>query len=153
MIELIDKIIDSFQFFPLNQTIINPRDVVKNQFSQIPYESLTFGRVIGKGGYATVYQGYFFSVSFLCRTWNGKEVALKSFYPGINYELIQKEVNIQQKIRNKYILPLYGIASYKKDNHTEYTLVLELADYSLDVIVRPNANKCFFLFAFECCVG
>ena len=139
--ELFDKIIDSFQFDPSHMTIKDPEDVSKYSYTEIPYEELTFGKPIGKGGYSTVYQGLLFIYSFIPRTWKGMDVAHKVLYTNVNYELIKKETRKKRKIRHKNILPLYGVSRCEKGNQTEYILVLELADYSLDVVTQTYSKK------------
>lgn len=121
-------------------TIIVPGDVSKYSFAEIPYEELVFGQQIGKGGYSTVFKGSFFVSSFMSRSWKGMDVALKVLYSNVDYELIKKETSIQRQICHKNILPLYGVSHFRQ-NQTQYVLVLELADYSLDIVTQTNSKK------------
>lgn len=69
------------------------------------------------------------------------DVALKVLYSNIDYELIKKETSIQRKVCHKNILPLYGVSHFQKDKQTQYILVLELADYSLDIVTQTNTKR------------
>lgn len=105
----------------------------------IPYSSLTFCSSIGGGGYATVYKGYFSLFMITCSIWDDKVVALKKMKENISPALIMKEVSIQRVMHHKSILPLYGISRCTENGKTQYVLVLELADYSLQS--APDLTK------------
>lgn len=68
------------------------------------------------------------------------DVALKVLYSNVDYELIKKETSIQRQVCHKNILRLYGVSHFQKENQTQYVLVLELADYSLDIVTQTSTK-------------
>lgn len=96
-------------------------------------EDIKLGRVLGQGHFGTVYACTYLPTK---ATYAVKKVSLVS---NKNKQSIEEELNILKKVKHRNLVSLIG---YSFDAHSNIDVVMDLMDYSLQMIIQMKRENC-----------